>query len=177
MARGLMCGPLWTLLWLSMSLRGRLAPYKAALEAISSRTRTPLSSLVVSFAVLHEITAIVPLVSVFFLARSFGVGEYAVNFVQQEISEGQQQQEGWLREKSQKWMDEGEQWAARVGRRYGVFGFPKKSESNSVGQDDIDDVANTAAGGRLAGDVANAVFAYGLTKVWGTLYGFVSHEL
>lgn len=144
-----------------MSQRGRLAPYKAALEAISSRTRTPLSSLIVSFAILHELTAIAPLVSVFFLARSFGVGEHTVNFVRKEIPDGERDNDAWLREKGRKWIDEGEQWAGRVGRRYGILGFPK-----TVKGSESEMIITERTSNSLVGDVANAVFAYGVTKVW-----------
>lgn len=139
--------------------RGRLAPYKAALEAISSRTRTPLSSLAVSFAILHELTAIAPLVSVFFLARTFGVGEHAVNFVRKEISEGERDNDAWLREKGRKWIDEGEQWTGRVGRRYGIFGYPKTIKGSESEMNTTEQASNS-----VVGDVANAVFAYGVTK-------------
>ncbi|GJJ14049.1 hypothetical protein Clacol_008306 [Clathrus columnatus] len=141
--------------------RGRLAPYKAALEAISSRTRTPLSSLVLSFAILHEVTAIAPLISVFFMARSFGVGENAVNFIKKEVSEGQPDNDAWLREKGKKWMDEGEKWAAKVGHRYGIFGFPKTPKGSEIAVDSAETYGTST---HLAGDVANAVLAYGVTK-------------
>lgn len=53
-------------------------------------------------------------------------------------------------------MDEGERWAERVGRRYGIFGY-HKSGNPSVGS------APTVS--ILAGDGANALVAYCLTKV------------
>ncbi|EUC59370.1 hypothetical protein RSOL_311660, partial [Rhizoctonia solani AG-3 Rhs1AP] len=42
-----------------MNQRNR--PYAQALQRLSARTGTPLSSLVVSFGILHEVTAPVPL--------------------------------------------------------------------------------------------------------------------
>ncbi|KAF8509121.1 hypothetical protein BU17DRAFT_56348 [Hysterangium stoloniferum] len=137
----------------------KLRPYQAALKAISSRTKTPLPSLIASFAILHELTAIVPIVSVFFIARSLGVGEYAVSFVRREVSEARDG--NWIRAKGAMWLDEGEQWAARVGRRYGIFGFlktPKHSESEIPFGDSLVPPRG------LASDVANAVLAYGVTK-------------
>ncbi|PAV15936.1 protein related to Beta3 (Ruby) [Pyrrhoderma noxium] len=53
--------------------------YRTTLNAISARTGTALPSLMTSFVVLHEVTAVVPLVGVFFACRSFGVGERLVS--------------------------------------------------------------------------------------------------
>ena len=139
----------------------RFAPYKSALEAVSARTRTPLPSLIASFAVLHELTAMVPLISVFFFARSLGFGEQAIAFVQTGASD-REANRGWIREKGAQWIDEGERWAARVGKRYGVFGYskvPKGSDTSGTSPQPLMHSHN------LAGDVANAVFAYGVTKV------------
>ncbi|KAF7351145.1 hypothetical protein MSAN_01677000 [Mycena sanguinolenta] len=55
-----------------------LSRYRDALAAVSARTGTPLSSLVLSFGILHELTAIVPLVGIFYTARTLGVGERVV---------------------------------------------------------------------------------------------------
>jgi Hypothetical protein FLILHELTA len=138
----------------------KFAPYKAALEVVSSRTKTPLPSLVASFAILHEVTAVVPLISIFFFARSLGIGEQAVTFVRKEIAEERGNNQ-WVREKGSQWIDEGERWAARVGKRYGIFGFPKVPKGSDVGEASHDPVGSH----HLAGDVANAVLAYGATKV------------
>jgi hypothetical protein len=118
--------------------------YRDALNALSIRTRTPLPSLIASFAVLHELTAIASLVGIFFGARALGVGERVVQSV---INDPRP---GWIREKCRTWVVDGESWARRVGKRYGVFGLEKDDGS---------------ARGHLAGDVANAVVAYGMTKV------------
>jgi hypothetical protein len=56
------------------------------------------------------------------------------------------------------WVDEGEQWAGRVGRRYGIFGFEKGEV--------VDQTQTSQLPGKLAGDVANAVLAYGAVKVF-----------
>ena len=124
----------------------RFGPYKNALKALSAKTRTPLPSLVVSFGALHELTAIVPLVGTFYAARALGIGERVVGSV---LSE---RESGWVVDKCRNWVEEGDSWAERVGRRYGVFGFEKgskKGEGVSL----------------IAGDVANAVVAYAVTKV------------
>ncbi|EMD33188.1 hypothetical protein CERSUDRAFT_160755 [Gelatoporia subvermispora B] len=149
----------------------RFAPYKDALAALSQRTRTPLPSLVVSFAIVHEITAFVPLAGFFFTARALGVGDNIANTFLSSISEPQDPADnaqntspysapggdGFLSARLRNWAQEGEAWAERVGRRYGMFGFEKHERGAGP---------STAAGndGKLAGDVANAVVAYALTK-------------
>jgi hypothetical protein len=125
------------------------------------RTGTPLSSLAVSFAVLHELTAIVPLVGVFYSARTLGIGERIVTAVIEDDSNSALTKYGWVREKCRTWVDEGENWAGRVGRRYGAFGFEKGQGTSG----DVDGKHHHV----LAGDVANAVFAYALTKVSPTI--------
>lgn len=134
--------------------------YRDTLAAISAKTKTPLPSLILSFGILHELTAVVPLVGFFYAARALGVGERVVNFATQEDSNWP-----WVRSNLKTWVDEGEQWAGRIGRRYGVFGFEKRRKEDV----DSDEELHSLAGNRhLTGDIANAVVAYGATKVRGT---------
>ncbi|KAF8882642.1 hypothetical protein CPB85DRAFT_1378238 [Mucidula mucida] len=102
-----------------MSSSPRFAAYKSALQAISTRTGTPLPSLVLSFGILHEITAIAPLFAGFYAARTLGVGERVVSYVADSESTG------WMQDKMKSWMEEGEQKAERIGRRYELFGYEK----------------------------------------------------
>ncbi|KIK94778.1 hypothetical protein PAXRUDRAFT_142157 [Paxillus rubicundulus Ve08.2h10] len=134
----------------------RFAPYRNALAALSERTGAHLPSLIFSFAVLHELTAIVPLVGVFFVARGLGVGEQVVNHFARPNHREDDQPAGYINRQLSQWVDGGEQWAGRVGRRYGIFGFKKGQPAN---RDDTQQVS-----GKLAGDVANAVLAYGAVK-------------
>lgn len=137
----------------------RFTPYKNALKTLSARTGAPLPSLILSFAILHELTAVVPLVVVFYGSRTLGIGEGIVNAVApsntipgSEIS--------WPRKFLQGWVAEGDAWATRVGRRYGVFGFEKRIPGTS-----IEEVVPSLLSSHIAGDVANAIVAYGVTKV------------
>jgi len=59
-------------------------------------------------------------------------------------------------------VDEGECWVGRVGRRYGIWGFEKgqRPMADKEREREREDVASR----RIAGDVANAVLAYGITK-------------
>ncbi|KAJ8457329.1 hypothetical protein ONZ51_g11600 [Trametes cubensis] len=155
----------------------KFAPYKEALAALSQRTRTPLPSLVVSFAVLHELTAIVPLVGFFYAARTLGVGEKLVHAVaqpettatdiQSEVPGGvlSRLRDSWAGERFQEWMVEGEVRTERVGRRYGWFGFEKGSKMDTTSAESQSvHAASALVSGRIAGDVANAVVAYAMTK-------------
>ena len=152
--------------------------YRAALESLSKATGTPLPSLITSFAILHELTAIGMLIPTFFVAKALGIGETLVETMDgrkrppsatapsegiefpQEVPET-----SWVQGQLREWTVEGEEWATRVGRRYGVFGFEKGAPAS---QSDVE------VGSKLVGDVANAVAAYGITKVKNVLFRQVS---
>ena len=148
--------------------KGRLTAYRQALTAIAARTGTPLPSLILSFGILHEITAVVPLVGVFYGSRALGIGERVVsviveetqNSTNNEISTHDESRLSWGKRKLKSWVEEGDRWAIKVGRRYGIFGYEKRM-SGTV--DDIEEMAGVS--GHIAGDVANAILAYGATKV------------
>ena len=146
----------------------RFAPYRNALNAISSRTGTPLPSLIASFGILHELTAIGPLVGTFYGSRALGIGERVVKLVVQEEVEGREA--GWLKSKFRAWIEEGDRWAKRVGTRYGIFGFqktpsPGPSKEEKAQGEGLEAMALTEhVSERIAGDVANAVVAYAATK-------------
>ena len=136
------------------------------MQALSAKTGAPVSSLIVSFGVLHELTAIVPLVGLFFGARALGVGERIVGAIRSDKDTWAGSHDSWIRMRCGEWVNEGEVWAEKVGRRYGVFGYEKRG----VGEDPDHrrDAGKALAGdfsSRLAGDAANAIVAYGLTKV------------
>jgi len=138
--------------------------YRNALGSLAARTGTPFPSLIISFAILHEVTAVLPLVSIFFGAKYLGVGEHLMEFVRTEAhsdatSSDQPPTTEWARRKVGMWIDEGEVWAGKVGRRYGIFGYPKTPKGAKL------EPTEGERGPGVAGDVANAVFAYTATKV------------
>ncbi|KAG5342628.1 hypothetical protein J132_05910 [Termitomyces sp. J132] len=134
-----------------------LSTYKGALNALSARTRTPLPSLILSFGVLHELTAIVPLVTVFYGSRTLGIGERMVSAVVNS-SDTEDTLRG-VRKVVRNWVEEGDAWAARIGRRYGVFGYEKRIPGAPQVPAETSQLTS-----HLAGDVANAIVAYGVTK-------------
>ncbi|ESK97327.1 hypothetical protein Moror_17758 [Moniliophthora roreri MCA 2997] len=135
--------------------------YRQTLSSISARTGTPLPSLIVSFGILHEITAIAPLVGIFYGAKALGLGEQLVTAVIKDTPEDSDTSTAlaWMKFKGKEWIKEGENRVERVGRRYGWFGYGKRVP----GQGD-ESTARPYAPGHIAGDVANAVVAYGATK-------------
>ncbi|KAL5496129.1 hypothetical protein ACEPAH_3046 [Sanghuangporus vaninii] len=145
--------------------RSIVSRYRNTLTGISARTGTALPALITSFAILHEATAIIPLVGVFYTCRTFGVGERVVTYAREasssrSTSATRKEEEGgsWIRETTERWMEEGEQWTEKVGRRYGIWGFQKGSTPPSSPP------STTASGINVAGDVANALVAYCATK-------------
>jgi hypothetical protein len=152
----------------SQKLPSRLRSYTAALQKLSARTGTSLTSLTVSFAVLHELTAIVPLVGIYWGARAFGVGDKMTRyFTEMNASQATDDAHGAhdtptisggkFNETLRRWSAEGEQRVARVGARYGILGFEK---GQKVTEEDM-----KALGGRVASEVANGAFAYMVVKV------------
>ena len=141
--------------------RSRFSVYTDALKTISKRTGTPLSSLILSFGIVHELTALVPLVGIFYASRALGVGEAVVNNISPYTAAVPVGKGSWVvrwgKEKVKEWVEEGDQWAKRVGKRYNMFGYEKE----------VVDAQNSASehGHRITGDIANAVVAYGITKV------------
>ncbi|KAG1785888.1 uncharacterized protein HD556DRAFT_1418507 [Suillus plorans] len=81
----------------------RFASYKNALTAISKRAGTPLPSLIVSFAILHELPAIVPIAS--------ALSMLLLSRLQRDGSIDDQY---WVNTPLRSWVNEGEQWAGRV---------------------------------------------------------------
>ncbi|TBU40728.1 hypothetical protein BD309DRAFT_899408 [Dichomitus squalens] len=153
------------------SSKSKFGPYKQALSALSQRTRTPLPSLILSFGILHELTAIAPIAGFFFAARGLGVGEGVIRALAPQTSaEGErgfaaQFRESWVAQRFREWMVEGEARAERVGRRYGWLGYEKGSiPSVPLPGEQAKHHAEAVMTGRIAGDVANAVVAYALTK-------------
>ncbi|KAH8108354.1 hypothetical protein DFH11DRAFT_1691533 [Phellopilus nigrolimitatus] len=142
--------------------------YRATLAGISARTGTALPSLITSFSVLHEASAVVPLVGVFYACKATGVGDRVVVLARAvDDSNGRQTgEETWVTRTRDRWLNEGEAWVDKIGRYYGIWGF--ESLRHAPAQDTVDlgtfNVREHAASSGMAGDVANALVAYCATK-------------
>ncbi|KAJ8295714.1 hypothetical protein OF846_001075 [Rhodotorula toruloides] len=147
-----------------------LAPYMARLRQSYPHVDPP--SLLISFVILHELTALVPLVGLFALLKWLGVGGAIVARVVDETSEAEGERSGW-RTTAKEWLVESEKKAERVGRRYGWFGWAKETQEEreerrarekdaQVGDAMLQDVSPERL--RVSGDVANAAASYLLVK-------------
>ena len=152
----------------SNASKGRFAPYKQALNALAERTRTPLPSLIFSFAILHELTAIVPVVGIFFAARTLNIGERVLKsfpdkFTNEARYHPPRDEASFVQTLESQWWLEGRQMAERVGRRYGLFGFPKKGAEGATAE------PQESVFAKAGPDVVNFIIAYLATKVCLTL--------
>ena len=144
----------------------------ARVRALAERTGTDPASLVVAFLLLHELTAAVPLLALFYLFTTFGLGAIILQWLlpdsvhakngsdeaQVESKSDSHSAEGswltlWIKGK----LEEGMRRAERYGRRKGYFGFEKQE----AGEIDTTAVGATV----LAGAFADAVAAYVVVKV------------
>jgi len=107
--------------------------------------------------ILHEVTAIVPFVATFFIAKSYGLGPSLMAETEKILASTKNDQgEGtWLHHKLSNWTEEGQDWVLRVGRRYSIFGQAE------IGQEGSEEASTQT---KIAGDVANALAAYLITK-------------
>ncbi|KAH9833517.1 uncharacterized protein C8Q71DRAFT_909554 [Rhodofomes roseus] len=145
--------------------RPRIEPYKQALTALAERTRAPLPSLALSFALLHELTAVVPFVAFFYAARTLRAGERVILSYPEKFTgdpsniEFKYPEQGFWGRVRREWWIEGRLWADRMGRRYGLFGLSRHADGELDSRSrEISSVQSAAP------DIANAVFAYFLTK-------------
>lgn len=125
-----------------------------------------LPSLTVAFLVLHEVTAIVPLVLAFFVLRESGAGEGLVSWAR-EATSGPPSEEGLggkvERSVLAKAVGDAQDKTERLARHYGWFGFPKgkkRAEEPAQGDTDVDETLSR----RFSGDVANLVGSYLVVK-------------
>jgi hypothetical protein len=146
--------------------QSRLTQYIPRLESISTKSGLPLPSLALSFAILHELTAIVPLIALFFAFQAFGVGASVIQWTSRQEDADDLGFGYYIRD----WLREGQQKVDKVARRYGFFGYEKGSKA-SVEQDQMspeDQALQAAAAAKqstAAAGVANAIAAYVVVKV------------
>ncbi|CEQ42229.1 SPOSA6832_04017 [Sporobolomyces salmonicolor] len=133
-------------------------------------------SLLISFLILHELTAVLPLVALFSAFHALGLGAvivaYSLQGDERDIDQGtlDREQGRWTTERSKltirEWVSEGEHKAEKLGRRYGLLGWDKETREERELRKAQD--KDTQGGERdltqeslgVSGDVANAVAAY-----------------
>jgi hypothetical protein len=130
----------------------RVQRYLPRLQALANRTGVPLSSLAVSFLILHELTAVLPVVGFYFLFSSLGTGLGIIEWLNRTTGEDEH---GW-RGMVTGWYDEGQAKMARVGRRYGLWQEAEEATHGEVSSKPTD---------KAGEGVANAVAAYVVVKV------------
>lgn len=137
------------------------------LQDLSKRTGVPISSLAVSFMILHELTAVLPVIGFYFLFSSLGTGLGIIQWLNRTTDTagghtggvGVEHSEptgwrGWVKG----WYDEGEAKIGKVGKRYGLW--QDEHEHTGSGSEVM------TSGGQRAGEgVANAISAYVVVKV------------
>lgn len=156
---------------------GRFSAYTARLAAVSSRTGVSLPSLALSFGILHELTALVPLVILFFTFQAADVGTSVVAWAGR-VSDEAPGEARWRGVVSD-WLAEGERRVDRVARTYGLFGYPRgggdgDEKGVNAGEEARQLVAVAGKGSKAAADVTNAIAAYVFVKVSFTSSGRMS---
>jgi len=146
--------------------QSRLSKYIPRLDAISTKSGLPLPSLAVSFAILHELTAILPLIALFFAFQAFGIGGSIIKWASQQEDGDDLGLGSYIRD----WLQEGQRRVDKVARRYGLFGYEKGSKALDAAdqlssEDQALQVAAAAKQSTAAAGVANAVAAYVVVKV------------
>lgn len=159
------------------------------------------TSLVASFLILHELTAVIPLFVGFWSFKALGLGTglvaWAVDKSEEGDEENQEKVSGgigeWSRKKVGSWIRQGEEQSERIGRRYGVLGFEKESVEeremrkerealDRVSSSGNDIVMPRLNGYNIGGDVANLVASYIAVKVSQSFayyrrFSFICHRL
>lgn len=131
----------------------RVQRYLPRLHDLSKRTGVPLSSLAISFLILHELTAVLPVIGFYFLFSSLGTGLGIINWLDRTTgTEGEQETTGW-KGVVKGWHDEAQEKMGRVGKRYGLW------------QNETEGSLGALTKGRAGEGVANAISAYVVVKV------------
>lgn len=142
--------------------------FRRSLDSVrqaAKRSGTDPASMVVSFMVLHELTAILPLIAIFYILCALGTGASVMQWLLDASHTQSGQESGMmasLRASLRDYIQEGMQRAERYGRKKGWFGFEKGSEIKDVEIDAQNKASPNAEA--IAGTFANAVAAYAITK-------------
>lgn len=157
------------------SISSRFKSYLPKLQALSTRSGIPIATLAVSFGILHELTALLPLVILFFLFQAGGVGISLVAFAANasesaEKGENDQNLSSWnWHVVVGNWLHEGQKRVDKVARRYGLFGYEKGATQGHLAEDTVEAIEHDDLGkvkrSTASTNIANAVAAYIAVKV------------
>jgi hypothetical protein len=149
--------------------RNKFSAYTERLTALATRTGVSLPSLALSFGILHELTALIPLVGFFFAFQAADVGTGIVRWAGEVSADDEGTR--W-RSKVRDWLGEGERRVDRVARKYGMFGYASGTapgvasvEEGEIVEEARQLVGRADRGSKAAADVTNAIAAYVLVKV------------
>lgn len=142
--------------------------FRSQLQDLSKRTGTDLASLTAAFVLLHEVTAVIPLVLFFYLFGLLGAGQslclYFLRAAQEADDDGTTAAQ-WKRYIGRE-LEEGMYKVERYARRKGWWGYEEGSQDQVVRytQREIHN-GDVDADAMAVGNMANAIAAYVATKV------------
>ncbi|KAJ1035355.1 hypothetical protein NDA13_000775 [Ustilago tritici] len=130
----------------------------AQVRSIAKKNGTNASTMVASFLILHELTALVPLVLLFYIFGALGVGASVLDWLLGDAEQQSSQDPTSLGARFQAWARLKEERFERYCRRKGYLGFEKQDAETIAAADDL------GKSSHLAGSFANMVAAYILVK-------------
>ena len=165
-----------------------------ALTRLSSKTGVPIPSLAISFLILHELTAFIPLFILFYIFQGLGLGIGLFAWIKDVSDVGSSTHEpgeglgnegggggGGFRGMVKGWYEEAEKRVEKVGKKYGILGYEKNGDSvpqQSGSNVDTRSVPTDGLGaennGKVGPAVADAIAAYVVVKVISSL---ISHTV
>lgn len=168
----------------SLAPSSRLARAYPRLVQLSARTGVPLPSLGISFLILHELTAFIPLILFFYLFQAIGVGVGLLSWIRgtagveadtatnstgnTEPATGAQHIGGTTGKTEtagagarwkgvvRGWYEEGEKRVERVGKKYGILGYDKLDKSISAAPTGIDRAIGEAVSTEVGKDIQHS---------------------
>lgn len=143
---------------LNVGSQTRLQRALAQVRSIAKKNGTNVSTMVASFLILHELTALVPLVLLFYIFGALGVGASVLNWLLGDAEQQSSQDPTSLGARFQAWARSKEERFERYCRRKGYLGFEKQDAETIAAADDL------GKSSHLAGSFANMVAAYILVK-------------
>lgn len=133
----------------------RLQRALTQVRSIARKNGTDAPTMIASFLVLHELTAIVPLVIMFYLFGALGVGTAVLDWL---LGDGNEATEESLGSRFRAWARIKEERFERYCRKKGYLGFEKQDVEQ------INAASDLGKTGQLAGSFANMVAAYIIVK-------------